>query len=273
MWKCRHCELDFSFTKTSDKANHSRWCDNNPKSAYYRNNTKLEVSIQDSKNRKYGEKVDHTVECAKCSTMFTVVEREKNFPSKTKYFCSRGCANSRIVTTSQKKKVSESITGKEYFEPRISSAECAECNVTFKFKQKSKEKVRKFCSASCSAKFTFKLRNENARKKRPALLNYRIDCAFKFNLADYPDEFDFSLIESFGWYKPKNKGNNLAGVSRDHAVSVRYGFDHDLPPEHLAHPANCVLMQHGKNVSKGTNNAISYEELLKRIDEWDKKYN
>ena len=111
------------------------------------------------------------------------------------------------------------------------------------------------------------------RKNRPALTNYRADCAFKFNLADYPEEFDFVLIETYGWYKPKNKGNNLTGVSRDHAVSVRYGFDNNLPAEHLSHPANCVIMQHGKNSSKGKNNTMSYEELLKRIETWDIKYN
>ena len=112
----------------------------------------------------------------------------------------------------------------------------------------------------------------DARSKRPALTNYRADCAFKFDLKSYPNEFDFTLIESYGWYKPKNRGNNLSGVSRDHAVSVRYGFDNNLPAEHLAHPANCVLMQHGKNVSKGKNSTMSYEELLKRIEAWDNKY-
>jgi len=112
----------------------------------------------------------------------------------------------------------------------------------------------------------------DVRDKRSALTNYRADCAFKFNLADYPAEFDFTLIESHGWYKPKNRGDNLTGVSRDHSVSVRYGFDHNIPAEHLAHPANCVLMQHGKNVSKGKNISMSYAGLLKRIEAWDNKY-
>ena len=110
------------------------------------------------------------------------------------------------------------------------------------------------------------------RSYRSDLVNYRADCSFKFNLSDFPDEFDFILIESYGWYKPKNRGDNLTGISRDHAVSVRYGFDNNLPSEHLAHPANCVLMQHGKNVSKGKNNTMSYEELLNRIKSWDRRY-
>ena len=110
------------------------------------------------------------------------------------------------------------------------------------------------------------------RHNRTEFENYRADCAFKFNLSDYPDEFDFSLIESFGWYKPKNRGNNLIGISRDHMISVRYGFDNKIPPEHLSHPANCMLLKHGENVSKGTKNSITYEELLKRIESWNRKY-
>lgn len=110
------------------------------------------------------------------------------------------------------------------------------------------------------------------RSQRSALTNYRANCAFKFNLINYSDEFEFTLVERYGWYKAKNRGDNQTGVSRDHAVSVRYGFDNNLPAEHLSHPANCVLMQHGKNVSKGKKNTMSYEELLNRIEAWDKKY-
>ena len=37
------------------------------------------------------------------------------------------------------------------------------------------------------------------RGRRTPLTNYRADCKFKFNLKDYPDEFDFDLIKQFGW--------------------------------------------------------------------------
>lgn len=30
MWKCKHCEEEFDFIKSGDKANHSRWCKSNP---------------------------------------------------------------------------------------------------------------------------------------------------------------------------------------------------------------------------------------------------
>ena len=110
------------------------------------------------------------------------------------------------------------------------------------------------------------------KKRSNVISDYRKDCAFKFNLAAYSAEFDFTLIEQHGWYKPKNKGDNLGGVSRDHLVSVRYGFDNNLPSEHLSHPANCALLRHGDNVSKGVKNSITYEELLERIKVWDTKY-
>lgn len=35
MWKCKHCSKDFDFLKVGDKANHSRWCFENPKRQDY----------------------------------------------------------------------------------------------------------------------------------------------------------------------------------------------------------------------------------------------
>jgi hypothetical protein len=88
----------------------------------------------------------------------------------------------------------------------------------------------------------------------------------------YPDEFDFDLIRTYGWYKAANRGNNLTGVSRDHIISVRYGFDNGISPEIISHPANCQLMQHGLNVSKSSGCGITLDELKVKIDAWDAKY-
>lgn len=107
---------------------------------------------------------------------------------------------------------------------------------------------------------------------KTALEKYRLECRFKFALSDFPEEFDFALIEQHGWYRAKNRGDNQQGVSRDHAVSVRFGFDNNIPASHIAHPANCVLMQHHLNASKGRKNLFSYDELLERIHRWNEKY-
>lgn len=100
---------------------------------------------------------------------------------------------------------------------------------------------------------------------------YRQLCEFKFNLNDYPNEFNFKLIEEHGWYKAKNKGDNPNGVSRDHMYSIKEGFKNGVDPYYMSHPANCRLMRHGDNNKKKTNCSITLEELIKRVEEWDKR--
>lgn len=111
-----------------------------------------------------------------------------------------------------------------------------------------------------------------SRQNKAPLANYRMDCRFNFNLADFCSEFDFSQIEKFGWYKAKNKGDNQGGISRDHMVSVKFGFENKIDPKIIAHPANCALMRHGLNVSKSSKCSISLDELLKRIEKWNNKF-
>ncbi len=138
---------------------------------------------------------------------------------------------------------------------------CPNCECDIEFEKRT----RKFCSPEC--------RKDFRRKDKDALQCYRTDCSFKFSLKDYTEEFDFSLVEKFGWYSPSNKKNNLGGVSRDHMFSVKDGFLQCIDPKFLAHPANCKLMIHNENVSKNKNSSISIIELLQRIETFDKKYN
>ncbi len=97
---------------------------------------------------------------------------------------------------------------------------------------------------------------------------YRPLCEFDFRLEDYPDKFDFTLIDKHGKYSPSNKGNNLNGVSRDHLYSVRDGFVNKIDPEIIKHPANCGLLKHIDNNKKKTNSIITIEELKERIKNW-----
>jgi hypothetical protein len=102
--------------------------------------------------------------------------------------------------------------------------------------------------------------------------DYRELCSFKFNLDDFKEEFDFGIIEKYGWYKAKNNGDNPNGVSRDHKVSVKYGFENKINPEVISHPANCQLMQQFKNSKKGRKISISIDELMNDINIWNEKY-
>jgi hypothetical protein len=38
----------------------------------------------------------------------------------------------------------------------------------------------------------------------------------------------------------------------------------------MSHPANCCLLRHKENVSKGTRCDITIEELIEKIKIWDK---
>ena len=83
---------------------------------------------------------------------------------------------------------------------------------------------------------------------------------------------NFSLVREHGWYSPTNKNDNLSGVSRDHMFSVREGFEMDIDPKIISHPANCRLMIHTDNISKNKKSTITIEELLDRIKKFDNKY-
>lgn len=69
MWKCRYCKVEFNFSATSEKANHSRWCYHNPKRNDW-DKTKGAIS-------QFGKLKDFEVECLCCSNKFLVTEREK----------------------------------------------------------------------------------------------------------------------------------------------------------------------------------------------------
>ena len=138
---------------------------------------------------------------------------------------------------------------------------CLFCNEIYNGHNSSK-----FCSRSCAAK-------GKCNPDRESLNYYRFQCQFKFNLKDYPEEFDFSLIEKYGWYLAKNRGDNLNGVSRDHIVSVRFGFDNKIDPSIISHPANCQLLRHNDNVSKHKKSSMTIDELLAKIQKWDDRYN
>lgn len=192
--------------------------------------------------------------CKACNEILSYNKRKQIFCNRS---CSATYTNVRkdynIVRPGPKKK---EISKKYIFV-------CVNCNLEFE----TIKKKQQYCTRNCSVAF----RSITSRKTRSAFINYRAECSFKFSLKDYPDEFDFFLVEQHGWYKPKNKGNNLYGVSRDHMVSVRWGFDNNIPAKHISHPANCRLVTQSVNSSKNKNNFITYEALLLRIAEWEKK--
>jgi len=92
MWKCKHCNQNFNFSRATDKANHSRHCDKNPKKLESYKNIKIKLNERIDNN--LGKLTDFIVKCYTCNVEVSVKERENKFPTKDKYFCSRNCANS-----------------------------------------------------------------------------------------------------------------------------------------------------------------------------------
>jgi len=195
--------------------------------------------------------------CSKCGSKFDVERKisksgEVIIDRDERKFCSRKCANSKVWNEEDKLKKSLSAKKRPY---RI----CPSCGKEFNSKQQT-------CSLECSSKYRYR------HIDKESLRYYRLKCKFEFALKDYPEEFEFSLIEEYGWYKAKNHGDNQNGVSRDHMVSVKYGWENKIDPSIIKHPANCRLLRHSSNVSKFDSCSITLDELLIRIENWDKKY-
>jgi hypothetical protein len=102
--------------------------------------------------------------------------------------------------------------------------------------------------------------------------NNKDQYSFKFNIFDYPNLFDLSQLTTIGWvsFGGKRGGTkNPKGLSRDHKVSVNHAKLYNYDPYYISHPLNCELMPHTKNNKKKTQSSITYDELVRLVDEYD----
>lgn len=87
----------------------------------------------------------------------------------------------------------------------------------------------------------------------------------------YPELFDLDFLNKHGFRKTKGKNLNINGVSRDHRVSVSEALKNNYDPYYIKHPLNCELMLHSENQKKSTTSSLTYEELVKMVDDFDSK--
>ena len=260
--KCKNIECQ---NETTGKRIYcSLTCRNIFVNKYLRNYDKVSDTFKQKKKEREGEYLENPKYCKECNQIIPFDKIHDN-----EFYCSRSCSASNInknrdVTWNTK--ISEGV--KNYISKNGSfgclkldrkkiDRFCPNCNVIF-------HKKSKYCTNNC--------RREFERKNMDEYQKYRLDSNFKFNLSDYPDEFDFTLVKEHGWYSPTNKNNNLCGVSRDHMFSVREGFEMGINPEIISHPANCRLMIHTDNISKNKKSIITIEDLLDRIKKFEDKY-
>ncbi len=185
-------------------------------------------------------------------------------------FCRRSCSNKRTFSKVSKEKIRKSIrkhicrSGMKLQDDQTTIHVCRYCKKVFVASKESKG----FHSVSCSTAYYNKKRGANATPFR----KYKQECKFRFNIFDYPKEFDLDILKKYGWYQPSNRGNNLNGVSRDHIFSIREGFRLGINPALISHPANCQLVRHHENNMKKTRCDISIKELCQKVKAWDSTY-
>lgn len=266
---CPYCGEILIMNKRSF-ANHVRWCKKNPRYDEIRNNT-----ITKLHNTKH-DKFEYKCTCKVCGKEYTVVCTKNDFlKSKYRKTCSSKCAHELTYkhcdVELKYKKVSETLS-KRYNQNNYKQSSqyinhkfCIYCGREFNLPHKPHAK---YCCEQCKRNARFERQNKNKTEK----VLYRKMCDFKFGLNDFPEEYNFDLIKENGWYKAKNRGNNLYGVSRDHIVSVKFGFEHNIDPYIISHPANCQLLIHTDNESKNCKCDMSIEELIEKINKWHKKY-
>jgi predicted nucleic acid-binding Zn-ribbon protein len=264
MKKCPICNQEFE--NHSLYANHMRW-------KHKDNSNYIEKITKITKNRfdeKFGYFVDKIFTCECCKKEF--IKNVRELKNENFRFCSSSCANTKKHSIDTKNKIRLGVIqnikkqpGKENFILEIDKNKiCKNCGNIFH----TKKKKSLFCCKSCSMSYRYRdNRNKMSDKKK-----YKLDCEFKFNLSDYPEEFNFELIKTYGWYKAKNHGNNLDGISRDHIYSIEEGFKNKIDPKIISHPANCKLIKQKENSKKHSKSSITIEELLIKIEMWNKKY-
>lgn len=256
---CPHCRKEIQGNHHT-YANHVRWCKDNPKYEEIKKSTIEKISIKCNKKHIFNLK------CVICGSEYSIYTTDYKYSiGKYKKTCCDKCAKKLTVlnTNNDEKcnKIKNTYKIKYNKNQKKYKKVCEYCKCEFE----TNKKEQKLCSISCAR------RNQIGDKTNLKKI-YRQQCNFKFGLKDFPNLFDFNLLKTCGIYKASNRGNNPNGVSRDHMISVNYGFKHNIDPYIISHPMNCCLMTQPDNFKKLDDCSISLTELIKRINNFDKIY-
>ena len=127
-----------------------------------------------------------------------------------------------------------------------------------------KETDARVLAVSMHRKGVRKISDPEALKK----VCYRDDCEFQINwcIESIPG---YEKLKSFGMFHPIT---NRGGAVRDHRFSVHYGYMDNVCPSIMSHPANCRFLLANENSKKGRKSEITLGELMKEIQEWDRRF-
>lgn len=260
---CKFCHQTFKNIPAFKFGGHVARCKDNPISK------KFDVCIVKSSIKRYnnllGKLKFFKVVCYTCKKEFKVKEREKQFPIKEKYFCSVSCGHKYSAKQNIGTKIGKcKKCGKKIIvdiKADLNDLFCTDCKVFYC------KKCNKIIGLNNKSGLCKKCYYIEYGKTIPKFRKYQLDCKFRFNLNEYPDRFDFDLLTKCKAYHPVR---NQSGLSRDHIVSVKYGFDNNIPAEIIRHPANCQLIKQTKNSEKHTNCGMTVKQLKEKILNWNK---
>lgn len=277
---CKYCYEEIYDEKGKIFANHVRWCKKNIK---YNHDKYIEKRHETEKN-KLKEKIENynknPKKCIKCNSILLYKYKKRKFCDNCQFY-----AHKSSTLNDNFNETKETICiecKKKIFINKRASTKNARCFVCKNLKNKKIISSGKYCKIyfyeckKCKNIYSSSKNRKNLLCKECehfSMKEYRSLCQFNFSLNQYSNEFDFDLIKKYGWYSAKNRGNNLTGVSRDHIISIKYGYENKIPSEIISHPANCQLLRHNDNIRKNTKNIITYNELLEKIYYWNLKYN
>ena len=95
---------------------------------------------------------------------------------------------------------------------------------------------------------------------------YYKECEFNLTRAEMEKIPGFYLLLENGIFHPVKNPN---GAVKDHILSRAEAYQHGYDPAHIRHPANCRFITNMENLKKSSSSDITYEELLKRISNWE----
>jgi hypothetical protein len=143
---CNECGLQFDNKKIL--ANHVRW--------KHKDNSSFSQTISIAINKRYdkskGSIVDKKINCEICKKEFTIKERE--LKTKSKYYCSRACANSREHSTETKKRQADSLKKKWKEDPIYAENVLRNRENTYIFRSKGELEVLNWLKSNIPADWT-----------------------------------------------------------------------------------------------------------------------
>ncbi|MFA5177753.1 MAG: GIY-YIG nuclease family protein [Candidatus Omnitrophota bacterium] len=211
-----------------------------------KNNKFCSISCQNSfqseerNNKRFGVFKSFAVKCHKCGKEFIVNEREKLFPQKEIYYCSKSCANSRIISQETKDKIrkgvnnflvsfprvktiKESKTLKKINPPKMVKLICKNCGKEFEVSYCKRD--QQFCCRSCVTKW----RNTNLGLAKNAGLksgNNKTNINFLIKSCDNKilnkKTFIYSLEYPIGNIRYIGKSDNPKERLKKHIKEAKY---------------------------------------------------